>query len=118
METAVRLSPSVVSTWDPKGDIIIKEGDADRNLFKFYIVEEGEARAYVHEDGEDVLMSHLRPGENERNHTTRTERGALGNAIVSLLFFARIRPAVLACKYMLFFLLPELLELRISGWAR
>lgn len=47
------------------GDIIIKEGDADRNLFKFYIVEEGEARAYVREDGEDVLMSHLRAGEKE-----------------------------------------------------
>lgn len=49
----------------PEGDTIIKEGDDDRSLFKFYIVEEGEARAYVHEDGEDVLMSHLHPGEIE-----------------------------------------------------
>lgn len=48
-----------------KGDTIIKEGDDDRSLFKFYIVEEGEARAYVQEDGEDVLMSHLHPGEIE-----------------------------------------------------
>lgn len=31
-------------------------------MFRFYIVEEGEARAYVLEDGEDVLMSHLGPG--------------------------------------------------------
>lgn len=44
------------------GDTIIKEGDADRSLFRFYIVEEGEARAYVLEDGEEVLMSHLGPG--------------------------------------------------------
>lgn len=48
---------------ETEGDTIIKEGDNDRALFKFYIVEEGEARAYVHEDGEDVLMSHLRAGE-------------------------------------------------------
>lgn len=51
------------TTLHPKGDTIIQEGDADRSLFKFYIMEEGEARAYVLEDGEDVLMSHLRPGE-------------------------------------------------------
>lgn len=44
------------------GDTIIKEGDADRSLFKFYIIEEGEARAYVLEEGEEVLMSHLGPG--------------------------------------------------------
>lgn len=44
------------------GDTIIKEGGADRNLFKFYIIEEGEARAYVLEEGEEVLMSHLGPG--------------------------------------------------------
>lgn len=54
---------ATVSFPGTEGDTIIKEGDADRALFKFYIVEEGEARAYVHEDGEDVLMSHLRPGE-------------------------------------------------------
>lgn len=60
-----RFHPFVVFDWflRTEGDTIIKEGDEDRALFKFYIVEEGEARAYVHEDGDDVLMSHLRPGE-------------------------------------------------------
>lgn len=29
----------------------------------FYIVEEGEARAYILEDGEEVLMSHHGPGQ-------------------------------------------------------
>lgn len=65
------------------GDIIIKEGDADRNLFKFYIVEEGEARAYVHEDGEDVLMSHLRAGE----------RGAVFRSLKYISLMASIRLA-------------------------
>lgn len=45
------------------GDTIIRQGDDDRSLFKFYIVEDGEARAYVMEEGEDVLMSHLGPGK-------------------------------------------------------
>ncbi|CAM9982005.1 unnamed protein product, partial [Sphacelaria rigidula] len=30
---------------------------------KFFFVEEGEARAYVLEEGESVLMSHLGPGD-------------------------------------------------------
>lgn len=44
------------------GDTIIKQGDADRSLFKFYIVEEGTVEAYVTEDGEEILMSHLSAG--------------------------------------------------------
>ena len=46
------------------GDTIIQEGESDRSQFKFYIVESGEARAYVMVDGEEVLMSHLGPGES------------------------------------------------------
>lgn len=45
------------------GETIIQEGESDRSQFKFYIVESGEARAYVMVDGEEVLMSHLGPGE-------------------------------------------------------
>lgn len=48
------------------GDTIIREGDDDRAHFKFYIVEEGEARAYVSQEGEDVLMSHIGPGNTGR----------------------------------------------------
>lgn len=53
------------------GDTIIREGDDDRSLFKFFFVEEGEARAYVLDEGESVLMSHLGPGENRANSTAR-----------------------------------------------
>lgn len=49
------------------GETIIQEGDADRSMFKFYIVEEGEARAYILEDGEEVLMSHLGPGTKTKH---------------------------------------------------
>ncbi|CAN0332719.1 unnamed protein product, partial [Hapterophycus canaliculatus] len=70
-----------------------------RNLFKFYIVEEGEARAYVQEDGEEVLMSHLRPGDHfgekalvERTPRTATVKahGPLKCAALSIAGFERL----------------------------
>ncbi|CAM9090499.1 unnamed protein product [Ectocarpus fasciculatus] len=81
------------------GDTIIKEGDDDRSLFKFYIVEEGEARAYVQEDGEDVLMSHLHPGDHfgekalvEKTPRTATVKahGPLKCAALSIAGFERL----------------------------
>ncbi|CAM9327250.1 unnamed protein product [Laminaria digitata] len=60
------------------GDTIIQEGESDRSQFKFYIVETGEARAYVLQDGEEVLMSHLGPGEyfGEKALVDKTPRTA------------------------------------------
>ncbi|CAM9372243.1 unnamed protein product [Ectocarpus sp. 8 AP-2014] len=81
------------------GDTIIKEGDDDRSLFKFYIVEEGEARAYVNEDGEEVLMSHLHPGDHfgekalvEKTPRTATVKahGPLKCAALSIAGFERL----------------------------
>ncbi|KAG5187896.1 camp-dependent protein kinase regulatory subunit [Tribonema minus] len=45
------------------GDTIIEQGDADRQNFKFYIIEEGESQAFIRKDGRDVLMSTLGEGE-------------------------------------------------------
>ncbi|CAM9665197.1 unnamed protein product, partial [Chrysoparadoxa australica] len=39
------------------GTEVIKEGDDDRGSFKFYIIESGEAEAYIVKDGEPVHMS-------------------------------------------------------------
>lgn len=61
--TPSSLNPSLRLHRASEGDTIIQEGDADRSLFKFYIVETGQVRAYVLQDGEEVLMSHLGPGE-------------------------------------------------------
>ncbi|CAB1111429.1 unnamed protein product [Ectocarpus sp. CCAP 1310/34] len=89
----------------PAGDTIIKEGDDDRSLFKFYIVEEGEARAYVHEDGEDVLMSHLHPGDHfgekalvEKTPRTATVKahGPLKCAALSIAGFERLMRGIVA----------------------
>jgi cAMP-dependent protein kinase regulator len=45
------------------GATAVAQGDADRPSFKFYIVEEGEAQAFISKDGADVLMSTLGVGD-------------------------------------------------------
>ncbi|CAM9237642.1 unnamed protein product [Phaeothamnion confervicola] len=61
-------------------------GDADRETFKFYIVEEGEAHAYISKEGEQVLMSVLRPGEyfGEKALVEKTPRTATVKAAAPL----------------------------------
>ncbi|CAM9103660.1 unnamed protein product [Choristocarpus tenellus] len=81
------------------GETIIKQGDHNRASFKFYIVEEGKATAHVHQGGDDVLMSHLGPGDFfgekalvEKIPRTATVRanGALKCATVSIAAFERL----------------------------
>ncbi|CAM9895795.1 unnamed protein product [Ascophyllum nodosum] len=81
------------------GHTVIKEGDADRSQFKFYIIEEGEARVYVLEKGEEVLMSRLGPGDYfgekalvEKTPRTATVRahGTLKCATLSIAGFERL----------------------------
>ncbi|KAG5185570.1 camp-dependent protein kinase regulatory subunit [Tribonema minus] len=44
-------------------ETVIEQGDGDRQSFKFYIVEEGQAQAFIRKDGNDVLMSTLGVGD-------------------------------------------------------
>jgi cAMP-dependent protein kinase regulator len=61
------------------GATVIAQDDADRASFKFYIIESGEAQAYIKKEGKgDVLMSTLGSGDyfGEKALVERTPRTA------------------------------------------
>lgn len=72
-------------TFEP-GAVLIKEGDNDRISFKFYIIEAGEAQAFIKQDGEEVHMSTLGVGEyfGEKALVEKTPRTATVKAHTQL----------------------------------
>ena len=60
------------------GAIIITQGDEDRASFKFFIIEEGEAEAFIRKDDKDVHMSTLGFGDyfGEKALVEKTPRTA------------------------------------------